>query len=142
MKSTLSVTCEQRIPATAAVVWDVVADPDMHERLDSRCRLVSATGDWRRAGSEFVLAVRGVRLRYVVAEADPGLRWVGKVDRGGNHAGVQCGEFDSNGTETLLRWTVSVATGPLTRRLVKRSCERELLRWLAAVEREALASVA
>lgn len=113
----------------------------MQERLEPRCRVESATGDWRAAGSEFTLNVRGVRLRYAVTQAEPGVRWAASVDRAGKQAGAQGGELIAHGTGTLLRWTVTISAGPLVRRLAKRSCERELSRWLSAVEREALASV-
>lgn len=137
----MSVTREQRISAAPLVVWAIVADPTMQERLDPRCRVESATGDWRAAGSEFILNVRGVRLRYVVTQAEPGIRWAASVDRAGKRAGAQGGELAADGTDTLLRWTVNISAGPLVRRLAKRACERELPKWLGAVEREALASV-
>lgn len=63
------------------------------------------------------------------------------VYRAGKRAGVQGGELAADGTGTLLRWTVNISAGPLVRRLAKRTCERELPKWLGAVEREALASV-
>jgi len=141
VKSTVSVTREQRIQAPRADVWAMIADPNMQERLDPRCRAVSATGDWRSVGSEFILAVRGVRLRYVVVEADAAVRWVANVQRGGKQVAIQRGELSGDGADTLLRWTVTISAGPLTRRLAARSCERELPRWLAAVEREVRANV-
>ena len=141
VKSTVSVTREQRISATPADVWAIVADPSMQERLDPRCRVESVTGDWWRAGAEFIVIVRGVRLRYVVTEAVPGFRWTANVGRGGKHTAVQSGELIGDGPGTLLRWTVGVSAGPLMRRLVERTCERELPHWLAAVEREVLARV-
>lgn len=137
----MSVTRQQRIAATPAVVWEVVADPSMQERLDRRCHLESTSGDWRSVGSEFVLVARGARLRYVVSDAEPGVRWTATVERAGRQAGVQSGELSADGPGTLLRWTVTLSVGPLLRRLAERSCERELSRWLAAVEREALAGV-
>lgn len=141
VRSTVSVTREQRIAASRADVWKVIADPCVQARLDSRCRLESATGDWRAAGSEFVLIVRGNRLRYVVVEADAGIEWVAKVDRRGQPVAIQRGELVEDRMGTLVRWTVTVSAGRLMRPLAKRSCERELPRWLAAVEREVLANV-
>lgn len=140
VKNSVSVTCVQRIAATPAEVWAVVADPHMQERLEPRCRLESTTGDWRTAGSEFTLAVRGVRLRYVVVEADPGVCWVAQVERSGKRAAIQTGELSAGEAGMMLCWTVTVSVGPLMRWLAQRSCERELLRWLAAVERETLAN--
>jgi carbon monoxide dehydrogenase subunit G len=140
VKRAVTVTREQYISADTAHVWAIVADPNMQERLDPRCRLEFASGDWRSAGSEFVLSVRGVRVRYVVSEAERGLRWSAIVDRGGRQAGVQRAELSERGAGTLLRWSVTMPLGPLVRGLAKRSCERELPRWLAAVEREALAT--
>jgi uncharacterized protein YndB with AHSA1/START domain len=141
VKNSVSVTRERRIPSNPARVWEIIADPNMQERVDRRCRVESATGDWRSEGSEFVLVVRGVRMRYVVAEAVPGVRWVANVDRGGKPAAVQCGELRGDDAGTVLRWTVTVGAGALTRRLAERSCERELPRWLASVEREVLNSI-
>ena len=92
MKSMISVTQERSISATPDAVWYVISTPEMHERLDSRCQLESATGDGD-VGSEYVLVVRAglarARLRYVVREAIPEAMWVAEVDRGGKEAGVQ-----------------------------------------------------
>lgn len=92
-------------------------------------------------GSEYVVSVRvgllRVRLRYVIREAIPWTRWVAEVDRAGKHAGVQDAELVPGTAGTLLRWTVSLPTGRLTRRLVTASCKRELDKWLAAVDRHA-----
>lgn len=139
VQRSLVVTRERVIEVNPAVVWAVVADPRSQERLDARSRRESATGDWRSAGSQFVLAVRGIRWRYVVSRAEPGVRWTADVERGGRPAGVQDGELTGTGTGTLLRWTVTMSVGPFMRRLAQRSCERELPRWLAAVERESVA---
>jgi hypothetical protein len=145
MKNSVSVTREQRILADPgssqqpAFGWSSLTR--ICKSVWTRCRIESAVGDWRAQGSEFVLVVRGVRMRYVVAEAIPGVRWVANVDRGGKSAAVQCGELRGDDGGTVLRWTVTVAAGALTRRLAERSCERELPRWLAAVEREVLNSV-
>lgn len=142
MKSMVSVTQERRISATPNAVWYVVSTPEMHERLDSRCHLESTTGGGD-VGSEYVLVVRAglarARLRYVVREAIPEAVWVAEVDRGGKEAGVQHAQLVPEEAGTLLRWTVTLPTGRLTRRLVTASCERELEKWLAAVDHEALA---
>lgn len=140
MKDSVSVTRERSIAAPAADIWRVVADPTIQERLSPRCRLESATGDWRLVNSEFTLKVRGARLRYVVIEADPGARWVAQVEHGKKKVGAQIGELSADQTGTLLRWTVTSSAGPLMRRVARRSCERELPRWLAQVEREVLAT--
>jgi len=139
MSKPFSVAREQRIAAFPDDVWAVVADPSMQPRLDPRCTLESTTGDWGNVGTEFVLVMRGVRLRYMVAESVLGVRWVAEVDRRGKRAAVQQGELSTDGTTTLLRWTVTAWAGPLTRRLAERACESELPRWLTAVEREVLA---
>ncbi|WP_158647473.1 SRPBCC domain-containing protein [Actinoplanes sp. ATCC 53533] len=138
MKSTVSVTQERRIAATPAVVWYVISTPEMHDRLDPRCHLESATGNGD-VGSEYVLNVRAglaqARLHYVVREAIPQTRWVAEMDRAGEYAGVQCAELVPETAGTLLRWTVTQPTGRLTRRLVTAWCERELDKWLAAIDR-------
>lgn len=142
MKSMISVTQERSISATPDAVWYVISTPEMHERLDFRCQLVSATGDGD-VGSEYVLVVRAglarARLRYVVREAIPEAMWVAEVDRGGKEAGVQHAQLVREEAGTMLRWTVTLPTGRLSRRLVTASCERELEKWLAAVDQEALA---
>jgi carbon monoxide dehydrogenase subunit G len=142
VNSKVSVTRERHIPATPDAIWSVISTPEMHERLDSRCHLESATGDGG-AGSEYVLVVRAglikTRLRYVVRESVPERRWIAEVDRGGSAAGVQHADLSRDEAGTLLRWNVTLSAGRLTRHLVTRSCERELERWLAAVDREALA---
>lgn len=138
VKSTVSVTQERRIAATPAVVWYVISTPEMHDRLDPRCHLESATGNGD-VGSEYVLNVRAglaqARLHYVVREAIPQTRWVAEMDRAGEYAGVQCAELVPETAGTLLRWTVTQPTSRLTRRLVTAWCERELDKWLAAVDR-------
>ena len=138
----ISVTQERRISATPDAVWYVISTPEMHERLDSRCQLESATGDGD-VGSEYVLVVRAglarARLRYVVREAIPEAMWAAEVDRGGKEAGVQHAQLVREDAGTMLRCTVSLPTGRLSRRLVTASCERELEKWLAAVDQEALA---
>ena len=146
MKSKVFVTRERRISATPDAVWHVISTPEMHERLDTRCRLESTTGGGE-VGSECVLLVRAglarARLRYVVTEAIPVTRWVAEIDRGGKEAGVQQAELvRDEAAGTFLRWTVTVPTRRLTRGLVTSSCERELEKWLAAVDREALAQAA
>jgi carbon monoxide dehydrogenase subunit G len=137
VKSTVSVTQERRIAATPVAVWYVIATPEMHERLDPRCHLESTTGNGD-VGSEYILNVRvglaRARLRYVVREAIPETRWVAEIDRAGKDAGVQRAELTPETAGTLLRWTVTLPTGRLTRRLVTASCERELDKWLAAVD--------
>jgi carbon monoxide dehydrogenase subunit G len=142
VKSTVSVTQERHISATPDAVWSVITAPEMHERLDSRCHLESTTGGGE-VGSEYVLLVRAglarARLRYVVREAIRETRWIADIHRGGKQAGVQHAELKRAETGTLLRWTVTMPTGRLTRRLVTASCERELEKWLAAVDHEALA---
>lgn len=109
----------------------------MYERLDPRCHLVSTTGNGD-VGSEYVLNVRAglvqARLRYVVRETVPETRWVAQIDRAGKDAGIQDAELVPETAGTLLRWTVTLPTGRLTRRLVAASCERELDKWLAAVD--------
>jgi len=137
VKSTVSVTQERRIAATPAAVWYVISTPQMHERLDPRCRLESTTGNGD-GGSEFVLNIRAglarARLRYLIREAIPETRWVAEVYRAGKDAGVQRAELRPETAGTVLRWTVTLPTGRLTRRLVTASCERELDKWLAAVD--------
>jgi carbon monoxide dehydrogenase subunit G len=134
----MSVMQERRIPATPAAVWYVISTPEMHDRLDPRCHLESTTGNGD-VGSEYVLNVGAglaqARLHYVVREAIPQTRWVAEMDRAGKYAGVQCAELEPETAGTLLRWTVTQPTGRLTRRLVTAWCERELDKWLAAVER-------
>jgi carbon monoxide dehydrogenase subunit G len=138
VKSTVSVTQERRIAATPVAVWYVISTPEMHERLDPRCHLQSTTGNGD-VGSEYVLDVRAglarARLRYVVCEAIPETRWVAEIDRAGKAAGVQCAELVPETAGTLLRWTVTLPTARLTRRLVTAWCGRELDKWLAAVDR-------
>jgi carbon monoxide dehydrogenase subunit G len=140
VKSTVSVTQQRHIAATPAAVWYVISTPEMHERLDPRCHLESTTGSGD-VGSEFVLNLRAglarARLRYMVREAIPKTRWVAEIDRAGKGAGVQSAELVPEKAGTLLRWTVTLRTGSLTRRLVTASCERELDKWLAAVDHHA-----
>ena len=142
MKVDVFVTRERQISAAPEAVWHVISTPEMNERLDARCHLESATGAGG-VGSEYVLLIRAglarARLRYVVTESTPDTRWVAEIDRGGKEAGVQQAELVRNEAGTLLRWTVTVPTGRLSRRLATSSCERELEKWLAAVDREALA---
>jgi hypothetical protein len=139
---TVTVTRDHRIAATPDAVWEVVADPAAVPRLDERCRVESTYGSWGSVPSGYVILVRGSRLRYLVTEATPGLRWVAVVERNGRQHGVQRAELVGADGGTLLRWTVEVAPGPLPRRLVERLVARELEQWLDAVEREALASPA
>jgi len=138
VKSEASVTQQLRIRAGQAAVWDVIADPSMQERLDPRSRVDSASGDWKCAGSEFTLVVRGSRVRYVVVQAEPGFRWVSRVEHSGKQIAVQRAELTTSGADTLLHWTVTVSLGSVQRWLWKWSCKREMPRWLAAVEREAI----
>lgn len=144
MSTEVSVTQERLIRTTPDVVWSVVAAPDMHERLDSRCTLNSTRGNGE-VGSEYELTVRAgavrARLRYRVREVAVGRRWVADVERAGKNAGTQEASLSPEGQATLLRWTVTVPTARLMRRLVGAACERELARWLDAVERESLARV-
>lgn len=53
----------------------MVSDPVMHERLDPRCRLVSATGKTGEPGSGYELTVRagGTVLRWTVTLPGGGL---------------------------------------------------------------------
>jgi len=136
----VSVTHERRIAASPAAVWYVISTPEMHERLDPRCHLALTAGQGG-VGSEYVLDVRAglarARLRYVIREAIPQTRWVAEIDRAGRDAGVQRAELVPETTGTLLRWTVTLPAGRLTRRLVTASCERELNKWLAAVDHHA-----
>ena len=138
----VSVTRERRISATPDAVWHVISTPEMHERLDARCRLESTTGDGG-VGSEYNLVVRAglarARLRYVVTEAIPDVRWAAEIGRGGNAVGLQQAELVGDEAGTLLRWTVAVPTRRWTRSLVASSCERELEKWLGAVDHEAVA---
>ena len=133
MKSTVSVTQERRIAAAPAAVWYVVTTPQMYERLDPRCHLESTTGNGE-VGSQYVFTVRAslarARLHYLIREA----RWMAEVDRAGKHAGVQRAELLPDTAGTLLRWTVDMPTGRLTRRLVTASCKRELNKWLTTVD--------
>ena len=132
-------TREVRIGADPVAVWSVIADPSMQERLDPRCRVDSALGDWRVAGSEFTIVVRRARLRYLVIQAEPGFRWLTRVEHNGKQVAVQRGELTTSEADTLLSWTVTVSVSRLQRWLWERSCKREMPRWLAAVERETLA---
>jgi carbon monoxide dehydrogenase subunit G len=141
VKSTVSVTQERRIAASPATVWYLISTPEMHDRLDPRCHLESTTGNGD-VGSEYVLNVRAglaqARLRYVVREAIPEKTWVAEIDRAGKDAGVQPAELIPQTAGTLLRWTVTLPTGRLTRCLVTAWCERELDKWLGAVDRHSL----
>jgi hypothetical protein len=117
----------------------------MHERLDSRCTLGPVNGDCE-VGSDYELVVRAgaskARLRYRIREVAVERRWwAADVERGGKSAGTQEADLSPEGQATLLRWTVTLPTTRLTRRLVAASCERELKQWLAAVKRESLARV-
>ncbi|GIF20037.1 hypothetical protein Ate02nite_27670 [Paractinoplanes tereljensis] len=137
VKSTVSVTQERRIAAAPGAVWYVVTTPQMYEQLDPRCHLESATGNGE-VGSQYVFTVRAglarARLHYVIREATPDARWMAEVDRAGKHAGVQRAELLPDTAGTLLRWTVDMPTGRLTRRLVTASCKRELSKWLTTVD--------
>lgn len=143
VKPTVSVTQERHISATPDAVWFVISTPKMHERLDSRCHLESTTGGDGEAGSEYVLVVRAglarARLRYLVREAVQEKSWTADVDRGGKKTAVQQAHLLREEAGTSLRWTVTLSTGRLTRPLVAASCERELKKWLTAVDRESLA---
>jgi hypothetical protein len=139
VQSEASVTQELRVRADPAAVWSVIADPSMHERLDPRSRIDSTSGDWRCAGSEFILMTRGSRVRYLVVQAEPGLRWMARAEHNGKQLAVLRAELTTSGADALLRWTVTVSLGRVRRWLWKRSCERDMPRWLAAVEGETLA---
>lgn len=143
MRTSVSVTEERLIAASPAAVWSIVSDPAMHERLDPRCRLETASSEGDQVPSEYVLVVQAgaltkVRLRYFIVDAEPNVRWMAEVSRGGKAQGEQRAELSSSGEGTLLRWMVTLWTGRLTRRLTAASCERQLRTWLAAVEREAV----
>jgi carbon monoxide dehydrogenase subunit G len=142
MAAGVSVTQERLIRTTPDNVWSVITAPEMHERLDSRCALGPVNGN---VGSDYELVVRAgaskARLRYRIREVAIERRWAADVERGGKSAGTQEADLSPEGQATLLRWTVTLPTTRLTRRLVAASCDRELKQWLAAVERESLARV-
>lgn len=142
MRTALEVTQARSIAAPPDAVWAVISRPAMHERLDRRLSLVSASGEDGQVSSEYVLRYRSglltVRMRYVVIESDPPARLVAEVSRGEKKLAEQRGEVEPAGDGSLLRWTVVQWVGPLTRRFAEASCEKQLKLWLDAVERESL----
>lgn len=134
---------ERLIDADPQVVWSVIAEPAMQERIDPRCRVEFVSGGAGEMSSEYVLAFRSgslgvTRLRYVVVDAEPGVRWVAAVERGGKAHGEQRAELSTSPNGTLLRWTVTMWAGALNRPLFTATCRRALPKWLAALEREAV----
>ncbi|MFD1247656.1 SRPBCC family protein [Nocardioides ginsengisoli] len=130
-------TREVEIAAGARAVWDVVAAPAAHPRLDPRVRLVESNGADGTAGSSYVVAVGSTRLRYMITDAVPGDRLVADVFRGERRVAEQRGELTASERGVVLAWTVTQwAPWPL-RGLMARVCRKALPRWLAAVEREA-----
>lgn len=142
MRTALEVTQERSIAAAPAAVWSVVSSPVMQERLDRRIRLLSSSGEDGAVSSEYVLRYRSglftFRMRYVVVEAEPGVRLVAEVWRGEKKAAEQRAEIAPAGDGSLLRWTVVQWVGPRTRRFAETSCEKQLKVWLEAVERDSL----
>lgn len=145
MRSSISVTAERAIGVPPEAMWALIADPEMHPRVDPRVRVLSASGEPGSVSSGYELEVRpgaGMRFRmqYVVVEAHVPLRLAADVTRGRKKLAEQRAEIFPHPGGSLLRWTVVMWPGLLTRRAAKASCERELAMWMASVEREALNS--
>lgn len=143
MGTPVVVTEERSIAAPPAVVWTLATDPAYYQRLSPQCRLLSATGQPGAPGAESVVAIRvgllRFRVRARVVAARPGEEITTESWRGRKPAGVQRGEFLPDGDGVLLRWTVTLPDGGLFPRQVEATCRANLVTWLAAIEREALA---
>lgn len=133
----VSTTFERRIAATPEAVWEVMSDPAWQERLESRFRLESTTGESGTVGSSYDGVVRRRRFRTVVIVAEPWVRFGVEAWVRSARVGEQHGELLRDGTDIVLRWTVVARTPRLLRGVVAASARREVPRWLDNVAREA-----
>ncbi|MGZ6733356.1 MAG: SRPBCC family protein [Nocardioides sp.] len=145
-RESLVVIGERAIPATAAAVWRVVADPAVLASLDPRLRLKASVGEPAAVGSAYDMSARGplgIRLttHTTVTEAEPGVRIAHESTVRGRPVSKQRGDILPAGDGVVLRWAIEQWPPPRSRRAIERLVGRELETWLEAVGRAALTTV-